>query len=772
MAYIFGSIWDRFNRNALNNLSKSVEQQGKSIQDLVAKGQLTPTQYKTLIESVNGLIKKGSVSVYDIDVNQGKLLPKHMSQEVLKMIAGDAPINAVPADGSLTTQKYANKSVTENKTNFFKQSRNLFSGEYKRITTLHNTLGIHYRDNLDSDNGRTAVVELEPNEKYTVSVHGSHDRFILGVVNDSHLVDGSSNKKVDRDIISNDTLDTYTFTNNSSGKLLLVGVSYSGQEPLLQIEKGEVATKYVAPYIIPEEKYEPPSSLDDNFISTNNLKDASVTPDKTSFMVNDNLFNGVYLNGMILIESESDFNTMYTRNSFSPWDGRVAVVPVKPNKKYTFKIIEENGQNSNVLRVGFASSKPTFNSNRFYLNGEISDSGAIKKSTVESRSDSTHLVIYLSNNGNEPVLVVSEGEEAKRRSAYISPEFLPDYNGGSNYKRDFMPVGHFTNDFKRSEEIDNWTVNVDALTLDQYYQLYEELRSQNPNYISRKIIGYAGTSDRQDDTTLPIYEYEWNERMADNDIRQEKPLLLVQSLIHGNERLAGYNTYLFFKNLADRRNSDYDFIRDNYRIKLLAVASPYSFKNNIRKTASGVDPNRNYASDWSFVADDGNPTGTFPGNEPMSEKETQYIDRWLSENQEAIGFIDTHNVSGSKVISQGQVSMCWLIARDDRVKKMAQLILSSLSRKWYEAIPELSSLPSNTNFGYVNSTIAGTTRNHAYVKYGIPSITIDPCWTWEHVKDSDGNKVVSGAKKNDKNAAMVSNDVIGSVIFGFIKWFS
>ena len=97
MAHIFGSIWNRFNRNALNDLSKSVETQGKSIQDLVAKGQLTPTQYAQLIQTVNGLISKGEITVEDIDKNNFKLDQSFLAESLLEQITGNAPINAVPA---------------------------------------------------------------------------------------------------------------------------------------------------------------------------------------------------------------------------------------------------------------------------------------------------------------------------------------------------------------------------------------------------------------------------------------------------------------------------------------------------------------------------------------------------------------------------------------------------------------------------------------------------------------------------------------------------
>ena len=104
-------------RNILNRNIDVTNELGKRMQDLVAKGQLTPSQYATLIQVVNGLVAKGELSFDDIDINKGKLLPKHLSEEVLKMLTGDAPINAVPADGSITTIKLADNTVSRKKLN-------------------------------------------------------------------------------------------------------------------------------------------------------------------------------------------------------------------------------------------------------------------------------------------------------------------------------------------------------------------------------------------------------------------------------------------------------------------------------------------------------------------------------------------------------------------------------------------------------------------------------------------------------------------------------
>ena len=114
-------------RNILNRAIDLINVQGKSIQDLVAKGQLTPSQYANLIQTVNGLISKGEITIDDLDKNNFKIDQTMVTNELLQQIAGTADINAVPADNSLTTRQYVDKSVTPEKTDFFNISKNKFN---------------------------------------------------------------------------------------------------------------------------------------------------------------------------------------------------------------------------------------------------------------------------------------------------------------------------------------------------------------------------------------------------------------------------------------------------------------------------------------------------------------------------------------------------------------------------------------------------------------------------------------------------------------------
>ena len=125
-----GSLWNRDNRNGINSNWERLETVFKNVDKLVIEGKLTPDEYAEIITSLNGLLKsgnvdksdltqelrsevdkiknkidKGAVSVSDIDKNKGKLDQTYLSDQLLQQMAGDTPINAVPADGSVNNSK-------------------------------------------------------------------------------------------------------------------------------------------------------------------------------------------------------------------------------------------------------------------------------------------------------------------------------------------------------------------------------------------------------------------------------------------------------------------------------------------------------------------------------------------------------------------------------------------------------------------------------------------------------------------------------------------
>ena len=222
-------------RNVLNRAIDVINLHGKSMQDLVAKGQLTPTQYANLIETVNGLISKGDVK------------PDDLSPQLLELInnSDGTPfeILSIPRDGS----------VTPVKTSFMKKTRNLFDGTYRNGAlsvnagnmTLNNTYGNANVSNL-------TVIPIELGVTYTVKVHDSHDVLRIAVNNTEPIYTGNNNM-LSENLLNSRSSSEHTFTNTSTGKFLLVQTSESNQKPRLQVEKGGVPTDYVEGFEVPKE---------------------------------------------------------------------------------------------------------------------------------------------------------------------------------------------------------------------------------------------------------------------------------------------------------------------------------------------------------------------------------------------------------------------------------------------------------------------------------------------------------------------------------------
>ena len=121
--------------------------------------------YKTLAESLSNL------SFNMFNTNLGKITPNLVSDELLAQIAGNAPINAVPANNSLTTTKFTDKAVTIDKTTFAKKGKNIFDGNFTAgLAILGGEVGT-----IDEYSGAYLdITKVQPNTKYKVTKQESN----------------------------------------------------------------------------------------------------------------------------------------------------------------------------------------------------------------------------------------------------------------------------------------------------------------------------------------------------------------------------------------------------------------------------------------------------------------------------------------------------------------------------------------------------------------------------------------------------------------------
>src|SRR5699024_9118522 len=135
--------------------------------DLVASGQLTPSQYATLIQSVNGLISKGDVSPLDINKNLGKFDATYFSSDFLRDLNNGTVNTTEVLPGSITTRDLAGSTVIPEKTNFFKRSTNLLNqdtmNDNKTVSSSTGELVNSTQNHTTSD-----FINVTPNTKYIV----------------------------------------------------------------------------------------------------------------------------------------------------------------------------------------------------------------------------------------------------------------------------------------------------------------------------------------------------------------------------------------------------------------------------------------------------------------------------------------------------------------------------------------------------------------------------------------------------------------------------
>ena len=116
--------------------------------------------YGTLAESL------GNLSVNMINKNLGKIDQTFMTNELLQQMAGNTPINAVPADNSLTTSQFTDKAVTIDKTTFAKKGKNIFDGNFEAGIAI---LGGGVGTIAEYSGAYIDITEVQPNTTYTVS---------------------------------------------------------------------------------------------------------------------------------------------------------------------------------------------------------------------------------------------------------------------------------------------------------------------------------------------------------------------------------------------------------------------------------------------------------------------------------------------------------------------------------------------------------------------------------------------------------------------------
>jgi hypothetical protein len=168
------------------------------------------------------------------------------------------------------------------------------------------------------------------------------------------------------------------------------------------------------------------------------------------------------------------------------------------------------------------------------------------------------------------------------------------------------------------------------------------------NYMTKHSLGVSS------DSTKYVYEYRLTPKSVTYDGSAEPkkmPKVLIVSGQHGFEKSSIYGLYYLMRDLMTKyaQNPILDYIRNHVEIRMIPIANPYGFENNLYLNKNGVNLNRNYDTP-GFPADPSAEPGTdqYGGVEPFDQPETQIIRDWVLDNLDAAAGLDFHtNGSGN-----------------------------------------------------------------------------------------------------------------------------
>lgn len=404
----------------------------------------------------------------------------------------------------------------------------------------------------------------------------------------------------------------------------------------------------------------------------------------------------------------------------------------------------------NIINEGEKRSIEFFKNTRFYSGKKQYQIEG--KTTLQLSKSSDHNLIFLNiETGNFTVLNLINGlQSLSENDVYVSTiTFSPNGNirsvdigcdyrvngypvidrdgsfdgaiGESPYLiQDLIPSGWYkASDFKGHEAPNHY---LDDVTLDYIYQPFEDGLNDEPEYVSKEIMG------KDESGEYDVIKYELKPKIVEvKDYNNNLPKIIITGNIHGEEKGSSISISNFVEDLLNNWEEDpvLEWIRFNLHLIFVPVNNPYGFVNSQKKNYNGVDLNRNFSYNWEHMTDTEPGDNLYRGPEPFSEKETQYIRDLINDNLDAMAFYDYHmNGTSGEIWEQSY----WTILKGFKSKKghreMQEIAISDISKVTREAHKRFDVPKSSGFIGYTTISNPATSTTYAFSK-DIPSATIE-----------------------------------------------
>ena len=646
-----GSIWDRENRNSINENWDVLDKFLKNLNDLVIKGQLTPTQFAELIKELNGLISRGQVSVHDIDKNKGLLDQSFLSPELLEQIAGTAPILSTIADGAVTSSKVASKAITPGKTTFFEgadNSNNLFDGNYVDgwIGLDTGSSGTYStRKNGTTYLGKTAVIPIEPNTSYAIRTATNADTLRVAVSSSYPIFESTTGTPESRvEIVVNaQTSRGFHILGRENANYLIINNTLNYVEyPLVVVEGTEVPSLDSTSLKIPS-KY---IRLED--FSNNGFP-------QFQFEIGGINFNG---------ELNSDRNRAIT-TTFPLREG--FYVGIQDNDVYNFWVSGWDRDTGEYL--GSFEKIPGSSRESYITKDCIARIGVLKNNDAElTESDLEEVRKLLFTSRYNKNHSTSEGASLTKDGRYSMNGNFYEY-----YQHEIM--GHWS--------------NPNGITPTQFHDRFKQLIDSH-DIAYRNLLG-------QDDFGNNIYEYGIkNTEYFLTDTGSNNPgisgellkmgKIFITSGIHGREKSTNYAVYEVFKAILENPNNleALESIKSNIHLVSIPICNPSGFIDNSYYNRNNVPIGNSFT----------------PGTHQNTQPESILIRNSVDSHSDMDFYIDLHNMFAR----DGLIG--FTMTNTEMFRQATGSVYKSVGRRWQK---ESSDFPQSYNHRWAYTTTANAT---------------------------------------------------------------
>lgn len=521
-------------RNIINRAIEVLNQQGKTIQDLVAEGQLTPEQYAELIKTINGMIENGQPAA---------ITEEMLSQKVKEMMTGGSV--AVVGEKSLLKENFVKEQVFPSFTTFYKPL------EYEKF----NATASSYHTSLvyNGETGSTAFIKVVPGEEYEVRAFGDDiDRFrIYGLRDDRY-------KEHFKTIGGSTPILSVIYTENDNTRHTKIKVPSSCNYIAVYLNSRGQNVQYNL------DVYKP---LNDVIKDVEEMKKSYEYP-------------------VTYIQGWTDANETYVERARV---GTVAFIDVKPFNNYILNV--EEGTENNRFRV-YGMKGRDYKTNlenegdRVGIRSTLYRDDAKKSVDIYVPEGINSIAVYLSNNSTltNTLDVIEKTDDSNDK--------LIEYIEKKNGKR-YFTLGRPTVYFSPEN-----TINPTGVTTSDLLDVYEPLVSSEivskkilgKDGANNDLIEYTYKKPSPN-----VVYYQGYEDYPLNYTDSKKMKILIIGGAHGDEKTSQLGLSLFLKELVENTaDENLAFIRNNAVLKVIPMMNPTGIDANTRNNHAGSDLNRGY----------------------------------------------------------------------------------------------------------------------------------------------------------------------------------